>query len=86
MKTYYISEENLGLQNDIISVWSPFGRHYRQQFELEFSEACIHYNVKRRRQLDIENGSLIGFLDTYAEDKNAKDKDNSAGTTFDPFL
>lgn len=85
-KTYYISEENFGLQNDIVSVWSPFGRHYRQKFELEFSESGIHYIVKRRRQLDIEDGKLLGFLDTYVEGESIGDSNDSAKAAFDPFL
>lgn len=85
-KTYYISEENLGLQNDIVSVWSPFGRHYRQKLELEFSESGIHYIVKRRRELDIEDGKLIGILDTYVEGNEINSDSNSTKTIFDPFL
>ena len=88
-KIYYIGEENLGIQSDVISVWSSFGRHFRQRFELEFSEMGYHYIVKRRRQIDIEDGELISYVDTYVAEKDIREKAASGvgnGTVFDPFL
>ena len=52
---------------DIFRIGKCVG-HYRQKLELEFSESGIHYIVKRRRELDIEDGKLIGILDTYVEE------------------
>lgn len=76
---YYIGEEYL--DGEVVSVWSDFGRHYRAKDETSFTLAGVEYLVTRRRQINIEDGSLIDVFDEFLNEETS-DK----GSRFDPFL
>lgn len=69
------------LDGEVVSVWSDFGRHYRAKDETSFTLAGVEYLVTRRRQINIEDGSLIDVFDEFLNEE-ASDK----GSRFDPFL
>lgn len=76
--SYYIGEEVF--YPYILSVWSDFGKHYRSKSEEVFQVGDVKYTVRLRREIDINNGKLIGIYDTYIDDGKTTVKE------FDPFL
>ena len=78
LETYYIGEKEFS--PEVISVWSEFGRHYRNSRELTFEVKGQDYGVTLRRKIDIQNGTLVDIVDEYNKDAEEQNE------IFDPFL
>lgn len=81
-ETFYIGEKAYSFnKTDIYSVWSDFGRYYRNKKLLNFEVAGIDYTVKLRRHLDIRDGQLFDYADEFKFGST-----ESRSNITDPFL
>lgn len=79
---FYIGEKAYSYNDtEIVSVWSDFGKHYRNRRETSFSVRGIEYQILLRRKFDITGGKLVDMSDEYDVTSDA-----SKMNITDPFL
>ena len=79
---FYIGEKAYLYNNtEIVSVWSEFGKHYRNRRETSFSVGDTDYQILLRRKFDITGGRLVDMSDEYDVTSDASEMNIT-----DPFL
>ena len=79
---FYIGEKEYSYNDtEIVSVWSEFGKHYRNRRETSFSVRGIEYQILLRRKFDITGGKLVDMSDEYDVTSDASEMNIT-----DPFL
>ncbi|MDE7440227.1 MAG: AAA family ATPase, partial [Clostridia bacterium] len=81
-EVFYIGAKDFTSNNtSILSVWSEFGKYYRNNRLLNFNVVKTNYTVSLRRRIDIRDGKLIACANEYKAGSSA----GRANVT-DPFL
>jgi len=85
VQTHYIGEEaysdSVHPENNVVSVWSEYGKRYRALNEVKFNINGYVYEVSLRRRYNIKNGELHNVFEDFSYGSDAA----NARIT-DPFL
>lgn len=85
VQTHYIGEESFvdysHPENNVVSVWSEYGKRYRALTEMQFNINGYEYEVTLRRRYNIKNGKLHNVYEDFSRGSIA-----AKAQITDPFL